>query len=314
MANNFKVWVDSPTAGQQVQSSAVFATDTQRINGFIAGDPASAIRVNSALRQANLIAVGLMALCDNYAPLPSDLEMTSSVDAVKNALEKLFVYYEKEAEKYTDSLGHTTSNNVKNLQDQIDVNKQNITTNATNINSANGEITFNRNLIYTNKNNTDTAINDINGRINLSNTNITNNTNSINALGTRVGTAETNINTNKNNIASNLTKINNNTNSINAVSSRVTTTETNINTINDKLNPMVDCYRVSISSASWSGSAGNWTFAVPKTTHNRGTRPIVKTFTADNIEIFSDVSLVNGNVTVRSNANIAMALHIYWGN
>lgn len=312
MANNFKVWVDSPTAGQQVQSSAVFATDTQRINGFVAGDPASAIRVNSALRQANLIAVGLMELVNFRAPF--DLDMTSSVDAVKNAIQKLFEYYQLQAERYTDSLGDKTSGNVKSLQEQINTNKQNIATNATNISNANRDITSNRNLINANKASADDAINSANARINLSNTNITNNTNSINALDTRVGTAETNINTNKSNIASNLTKINANTNSINAVSGRVSTTETNINTINSTLSPMIDCYRVSISSASWSGSAGNWTFSVAKTTHNRGTRPIVKTFTADNVEIFSDVSLVNGNVTVRSNANIAMALHIYWGN
>lgn len=314
MANNFKVWVDSPTAGQQVQSSAVFATDTQRINGFVAGDPASAIRVNSALRQANLIAVGLMALCDKYAPLSSNLTLTSSVTDISNAVENLFDYYKLLAERYTDSLGDSTSDNVKSLQEQINTNKQNIATNTTNINNANSKITANTNLINSNKTNTDKAINDVNARVNVSNNNITNNTNSINALGTRVGTAETNINTNKSNIASNLTKINANTNSINAVSGRVSTTETNINTINTKLNPMVDVYRVSISPASWSGSAGNWTFSVAKTTHNRGTRPIVKTFTADNVEIFSDVSLVNGNVTVRSNANIAIALHIYWGN
>ena len=65
MANNFKPWVDSPTAGQQVQSASVFATDAQRVDGFKAGDPASALRVNSALRQANIVVAGLMQMCDD---------------------------------------------------------------------------------------------------------------------------------------------------------------------------------------------------------------------------------------------------------
>lgn len=60
MANNFKNWIDTPVAGTNVLSQANFASDTQRVNGFKAGDPASAIRVNTGLRQANLVAASLM--------------------------------------------------------------------------------------------------------------------------------------------------------------------------------------------------------------------------------------------------------------
>lgn len=60
MANNFKNWIDTPVAGTNVLSQANFASDTQRANGFKAGNPASAIRVNTSLRQANLVAASLM--------------------------------------------------------------------------------------------------------------------------------------------------------------------------------------------------------------------------------------------------------------
>ena len=86
MANNFKPWVDSPTAGQQVQSASVFATDTQRVDGFKAGDPASALRVNSALRQANIVVAGLMQMCDDIKTLPDGLSLMSTVTQVKNAI------------------------------------------------------------------------------------------------------------------------------------------------------------------------------------------------------------------------------------
>lgn len=86
MANNFKPWVDTPTPGQQVQSASVFASDAQRVDGFKAGDPASALRVNSALRQANLVVAGLMQFCDEVKTLPDELSLLSTVTQVKNAI------------------------------------------------------------------------------------------------------------------------------------------------------------------------------------------------------------------------------------
>lgn len=86
MANNFKPWVDTPTAGQQVQSASVFTSDEQRVDGFKAGDPASALRVNSALRQANVVIAGLMQFCDEAKTLPNELSLLSTVTQVKNAI------------------------------------------------------------------------------------------------------------------------------------------------------------------------------------------------------------------------------------
>ena len=54
MANKFVPWIDvtsSSTIGVSTQSQAVFAQDEQRKVGFVAGDPASAIRVYCGLRQ-----------------------------------------------------------------------------------------------------------------------------------------------------------------------------------------------------------------------------------------------------------------------
>lgn len=75
MATKFKVWIDNPTQGTNVQSYSDFVSDTQRSSGFSVGNVASSIRVNSALRQANLVTAALMdALLPN-----SELDLTSSV-------------------------------------------------------------------------------------------------------------------------------------------------------------------------------------------------------------------------------------------
>ena len=64
MASKFKIWVDD-THLNNVQSYDVFASDGQRTAGFVGGTPASSIRVNTALRQANLVACALMELVDS---------------------------------------------------------------------------------------------------------------------------------------------------------------------------------------------------------------------------------------------------------
>lgn len=314
MANEFSVWVDSPIVGQQIQSSGVFKTDTQRINGFKAGDPASAIRVNSALRQANLVVASLMDMCDKIVTLPTGLGLASSVtdvsNAIRAAIDNLNNRILTSAKLYTDSLGDETSENVTSLQSQINVNKQGITTNSENITTANTKITGNTNEINalktrvgnaeTNINNNKTNIDSANTKINANIVSINNHTNDISAVNARVDT------TNKN--------VANNTTSINNVSDRVTNTENSINSINNTLTPIKDCFRTSISTSSWSGSAGNWTYSIPMSTHNHGIRPIVKTFTSDNIEILCPVKMQNGNLTLYSKANIALAIHVYWGN
>ena len=127
MANNFKPWVDLPTAGQQVQSASVFATDAQRVDGFKAGDPASALRVNSALRQANIVVAGLMQMCDDIKRLPNDLSLMSTVTQVKNAIkaaiDQLDATVLASAKSYTDTREGVINGKLTDKQNQITSNK-----------------------------------------------------------------------------------------------------------------------------------------------------------------------------------------------
>lgn len=127
MANNFKPWVDSPTAGQQVQSASVFATDTQRVDGFKAGDPASALRVNSALRQANIVVAGLMQMCDDIKTLPNGLSLMSSITEIKNAIkaaiDQLDATVLASAKSYTDTREGVIDGKLADKQNQITSNK-----------------------------------------------------------------------------------------------------------------------------------------------------------------------------------------------
>lgn len=127
MANNFKPWVDSPTAGQQVQSASVFADDTQRVNGFKAGDPASALRVNSALRQANIVVAGLMQMCDDIKTLPDGLSLMSTVTQIKNAIkaaiDQLDATVLASAKSYTDTREGVIDGKITNVQNQVTSNK-----------------------------------------------------------------------------------------------------------------------------------------------------------------------------------------------
>lgn len=82
MATKFKVWIDTPQTGTNIQSMADFSSDSQRTNGFAAGNAASAIRMNSALREATLITTALM---DAIAP-NSDVDITSTVAQVKTTI------------------------------------------------------------------------------------------------------------------------------------------------------------------------------------------------------------------------------------
>lgn len=127
MANNFKPWVDLPTAGQQVQSAFVFATDDQRVDGFKAGDPASALRVNSALRQANIVVAGLMQMCDDIKTLPDGLSLMSTVVQVKNAIkaaiDQLDATVLASAKSYTDTRENVINGKLTDKQNQITSNR-----------------------------------------------------------------------------------------------------------------------------------------------------------------------------------------------
>lgn len=65
---NFSVWVDDSVAANATQDLTTFKADDQRESGFSSGNVASSIRVNSALRQANLIACALVdVISNNYS-------------------------------------------------------------------------------------------------------------------------------------------------------------------------------------------------------------------------------------------------------
>ena len=81
MASKFKIWVDDSHLNN-VQTVEEFGLDTQRTAGFAAGEPASAKRVNTALRQANLVACALMELADPTGTA----DLRSSVSSIQSLL------------------------------------------------------------------------------------------------------------------------------------------------------------------------------------------------------------------------------------
>lgn len=249
MANNFKPWVDSPTAGQQVQSASVFASDAQRADGFKAGDPASALRVNSALRQANLVIAGLMQMCDEIKTLPDGLSLMSTVTQVKNA--------------------------IKAAIDQLD---------ATVLASA--------------KSYTDTREGVINGKLTDKQNQITSNKNRLDALEPRVDDLEDEV-----------AALNG---SSSTLGQRVTTLEGEMDTAQADITQLKGYYEVNLTTSSWTGSAGNYSYSIPAATHKRGTRPRVHTY-VDGEETYDSpkIDWTTGNVTVYSNAQVALKVLIY---
>lgn len=249
MANNFKPWVDSPTAGQQVQSASVFATDAQRVDGFKAGDPASALRVNSALRQANIVVAGLMQMCDDIKTLPDGLSLMSTVTQVKNA--------------------------IKAAIDQLD---------ATVLASA--------------KSYTDTREGVINVKLTDKQNQITSNKNRLDTLEPRVDDLEDEV------AASN--------GSSSTLGQRVTTLEGEMDTAQADITQLKGYYEVNLTTSSWTGSAGNYSYSIPAATHKRGTRPRVHTY-VDGEETYDSpkIDWTTGNVTVYSNAQVALKVLIY---
>lgn len=249
MANNFKPWVDSPTAGQQVQSASVFATDAQRVDGFKAGDPASALRVNSVLRQANIVVAGLMQMCDDIKTLPDGLSLMSTVTQIKNA--------------------------IKAAIDQLD---------ATVLASA--------------KSYTDTREGVINGKLTDKQNQITSNKNRLDALEPRVDNLEDEVAALSG--------------SSSTLGQRVTTLEGEMDTAQADITQLKGYYEVNLTTSSWTGSAGNYSYSIPAATHKRGTRPRVHTY-VDGEETYDSpkIDWTTGNVTVYSNAQVALKVLIY---
>lgn len=88
MSNKFKLWVDQNYVNN-TQSYDAFLNDTQRQEGFKAGTPASAIRVNTTLRQSSLITCALMNV---LAPNDNNVDFRSSVDAVSEVMTEGFTH------------------------------------------------------------------------------------------------------------------------------------------------------------------------------------------------------------------------------
>lgn len=249
MANNFKPWVDSPTAGQQVQSASVFATDAQRVDGFKAGDPASALRVNSALRQANIVVAGLMQMCDDIKTLPDGLSLMSTVTQVKNA--------------------------IKAAIDQLD---------ATVLASA--------------KSYTDTREGVINVKLTDKQNQITSNKNRLDTLESRVD-----------NLEDEVAALNG---SSSTLGQRVTTLEDEMDTAQADITQLKGYYEVNLTTSSWTGSAGNYSYSITAAIHKRGTRPRVHTY-VDGEKTYDSLKInwTTGDVTVYSNARVALTVLIY---
>lgn len=82
----FKVWIDDESiTSTNLLTESDFASNTDRRTGFKSGNAASAKNVNSAIRQANLIAVALMQSMGI-----TNLSLTSSVNDVKSAIDSYF--------------------------------------------------------------------------------------------------------------------------------------------------------------------------------------------------------------------------------
>lgn len=81
--SKFKPWIENNLieTGVNCQTLENYENDSQRRNGFKGGTAASAIRVNSGLRQANLVACALMEVVGDTTN-----DLTSSVDNVKNSI------------------------------------------------------------------------------------------------------------------------------------------------------------------------------------------------------------------------------------
>lgn len=105
MANKFKVWVDQENINN-TQTYSEFENDTQRRNGFEAGNPASAIRVNTGLRQANLVACGLM---DAIAPDNQTLDHRSTREQVKTVITEGLKEVISENAKTAESITYSTT-------------------------------------------------------------------------------------------------------------------------------------------------------------------------------------------------------------
>lgn len=81
MANKYQLWCEDANATMDYNT---YVNDSQRQDGFQGGTPASATRVNTALRQANLVACALMNV---VAPNDQTTDFRSSVNSVQTLIQ-----------------------------------------------------------------------------------------------------------------------------------------------------------------------------------------------------------------------------------
>lgn len=81
--SKFKLWVEDANVSQNTQAYNTFVNDRQRESGFQAGEPASSIRVNTALRQSSLITVALMEV---IAESDTTHDYTSTLASMKTLI------------------------------------------------------------------------------------------------------------------------------------------------------------------------------------------------------------------------------------
>lgn len=111
--SKFKVWIDVAST-TNVQNAETFASDSQRQQGFKAGTGASAIRVNTALRQANLIAVALV----DALGISDTLNASSSLTDMTNWFKGLNLL--KLTELFSVGTENTLNKSVQALNASVD--------------------------------------------------------------------------------------------------------------------------------------------------------------------------------------------------
>jgi len=116
--SKFYVWVDDPQTSSSTQTSTEFANEPQRKQGFQTNEVISSKKVNTAVRQANLVAVALM---EALSPDNTTLDVNSSVTDVANEIKaKLATLHTVIDDIFYGNLNAVTSNAVyKALQNKL---------------------------------------------------------------------------------------------------------------------------------------------------------------------------------------------------
>lgn len=272
MANKFVPWIDTVVPGTTTQEQSVFAEDSQRVNGFVAGDPASAIRVNSALRQANVVVAALMQLADELKTLP-DLDLNSSVADIASALKASII---------TPIETHLTE-----IDDEITALEGGSSTLTDRVDTLESEM------------------NDVQSKN-------TTQDGQISGLTSRMDAAEGDIDMLQSDMTQAKSDIDDVEAKNTSQDGQIRQLRTDVESAEGRLDKLEAFYERNITASNWSGSAGHYTFLISVTTHGRGTRPRVHTYVDGEETYDSPtIDWSTGNVTLHSSAQVAMKVLIY---